>query len=215
MTRKHLVIFARMPQRGRVKRRLAAGIGDAAALAFYRGATGRLLRTMARDRRWTTHLAMTPDRAASGPRFWPVARALRRRQGQGDLGARMARPMRELPPGPVVIVGSDIPALAPRHVAAAFRALGGREAVFGPSDDGGYWLVGFRRSPCLPAALFRNVRWSTEHALADTLAGLPRRMRVAMLEMLEDIDDSAAYERWRTRSRRTVESRGSKGVQSN
>jgi glycosyltransferase A (GT-A) superfamily protein (DUF2064 family) len=104
-----------------------------------------------------------------------------------------------------VIVGSDIPALAPRHVAAAFRALGRHDAVFGPSDDGGYWLVGFRRSPCLPASLFRNVRWSTEHALADTLAGLPRRMRIATLEMLEDIDDSAAYERWRARSRRTLE----------
>jgi glycosyltransferase A (GT-A) superfamily protein (DUF2064 family) len=81
-------------------------------------------------------------------------------------------------------------------VAQAFAALGAHDAVFGPAGDGGYWLVGLRRRPRVPDP-FRGVRWSTPHALADTLANLRPRERVAMLERLEDIDDAASYRRWR------------------
>jgi glycosyltransferase A (GT-A) superfamily protein (DUF2064 family) len=100
-----------------------------------------------------------------------------------------------------VIVGSDIPELAPRHVAAAFRALGDHDAVIGPAPDGGYWLIGFRRRPRVPAGLFAGVRWSSAHALADTRASLPPRASVALLGTLEDVDDGASYERWRARLR--------------
>src|SRR6185437_3360264 len=118
-------------------------------------------------------------------------------QGGGDLGRRMARVFRLLPPGAAVIIGSDIPAIRPAHIAAAFRALGSYEAVFGPATDGGYWLVGLRRRPRVPRGLFKRVRWSSEHALADTRAGLPRQMSVALLETLEDVDDAGGYARWR------------------
>jgi len=194
--RRHLVVFLRAPQLGRVKSRLAAGIGALEALRFYRETSQRLLRAMTRDRRWQVHLALTPERAARRGRAWRV-RAARFGQGAGDLGARMERAVRRMPPGPVVIIGSDIPALRPTHVAAAFAALGTHHAVFGPAADGGYWLVGFRRRPRLPRPLFPRVRWSSSHALADTLAGLPRDMRVAFLATLEDVDDVAAYRRWR------------------
>jgi rSAM/selenodomain-associated transferase 1 len=196
----HLVVFLRAPRLGRVKSRLAAGIGAVAALGFYRRTSARLLRELTRDRRWRVHLALTPDGAARGKRPWPVA-ALRHAQGGGDLGRRMARVFATLPPGPAVIIGADIPAITPAHVAVAFRALGRSDAVFGPALDGGYWLVGLRRRPRLPRGLFEQVRWSSEHALADTLAGLPRAMSVAMLERLEDIDDVAAYRRWLSRRR--------------
>jgi rSAM/selenodomain-associated transferase 1 len=198
--RRHLVVFLRAPRLGRVKSRLAAGIGALAALRFYRETSERLLRQMARDRRWQLHLALTPDRDAHRARPWRVAVA-RFGQGGGDLGRRMESAFRRLPPGPVVIIGSDIPALAPAHVAAAFAVLGTHHAVFGPAADGGYWLVGFRRRPRLPRPLFPRVRWSSPYALADTLAGLPRELRVAFLETLDDVDDAAAYERWKMLSR--------------
>jgi uncharacterized protein len=197
---RHLVVFLRAPRLGRVKSRLAAGIGAVAALGFYRRTSARLLRVLTRDRRWRVHLALTPDSAAHGKRPWRVG-GLRRGQGGGDLGRRMARVFATLPPGPAVIIGADIPAIAPEHVVAAFRALGRSDAVFGPALDGGYWLVGLRRRPRLPRVLFERVRWSSEHALADTLAGLPRTLSVAMLERLEDIDDAAAYRRWLNRRR--------------
>ena len=100
----------------------------------------------------------------------------------------MRRAIAATPPGPVVLIGSDIPAIEPGHIAAAFRRLGTHDLVFGPAVDGGFWLVGARRRPRLPM-LFARVRWSTSHALADTLAGLPRGVTVGFVDTLEDIDD--------------------------
>jgi rSAM/selenodomain-associated transferase 1 len=198
----HLVIFARAPRRGAVKRRLAADIGDGPALAFYRRTLHDVTRRLGRDPRWQTWLAVTPDLAAKRPGLWPAVPEVRLiPQGQGDLGARMARPMTMLPPGPVIVVGTDIPDIAASHIADGFAALGSHEFVFGPAADGGYWLVGARRRPAMPRGIFRDVRWSTEHALADTLAGLPPKARVAMLGELDDVDDGAAWAAWRARRR--------------
>ena len=204
----HVVVFVKMPRLGQVKSRLAAGIGAPSALRFYRETTGRVLQALAHDPRWRTVVATTPPRARHG-RFWDCALS-RFDQGSGDLGHRMARAFRALPPGPAVIVGSDITALAPHHIAAAFRALGNHDAVIGPARDGGYWLIGLKRSRPLPAGLFARVRWSSPHALADTRATLPERCRVALLETLEDIDDRESYDRWRAaealKTRRRVSS---------
>jgi len=199
---RHLVVFLKAPRLGQVKSRLAADIGALAALRFYRENGTRLLRRLRRDRRWRLWLAVTP-RSALGARFWE-ARLPRLDQGRGDLGQRMGRMFRVLPPGPAVIVGSDIPDITADHVASAFDALGASDAVFGPAADGGYWLVGLRRSPRIPAGLFDRVRWSSARALADTQASLPRGFQIALLRKLEDIDDGAAYARWRARvSRRS------------
>jgi uncharacterized protein len=193
--RRHLVVFAKAPVLGRVKRRLAADIGPLAALRFQREAAAQLLRRVARDRRWRCWLALTPDCSVAGPRFWPI-RCERIRQGPGDLGRRMARPFARLS-GEVVLIGSDIPDIAASHIEAAFRLLGQNDLVFGPARDGGFWLVGGRR---LPRGLFARVRWSSPHALADTLRNVPRRLRVALTATLDDVDDGAAYRTWLRRS---------------
>jgi rSAM/selenodomain-associated transferase 1 len=192
---RHLVIFAKAPRLGAVKRRLAAGIGPVAALRFYRDNTARLLRRLSRDTRWRCWIALTPDRAVAGPRFWRVE-STRIAQGGGDLGRRMARPFACLPPGLVVIVGSDIPSIAPAHVMEGFRMLGQKDFVLGPATDGGYWLFGSRRRP-LPLGVFAGIRWSTEHALADTLASLPRHLSIGFVATLDDVDDQISFERWR------------------
>lgn len=201
-TQRHLVLFARAPMRGAVKRRLAADIGKDAALAFYRRTLHDVLWRLGRDPRWTTWLSVTPDSGALQPGLWPTVPGVHLiSQGAGDLGDRMARPLHLLPAGPVVIVGSDIPDVAPHHVRDAFAALGRHDVVFGPAADGGYWLVGAKRSRPVPRGLFENVRWSTEYALSDTVAGLPKTARVARLGELDDIDDGAAYHAWRARHR--------------
>ncbi len=198
--RGHLVVMARAPRLGAVKRRLARDLGDLAAWRFYRMTAGRLLRDLGADPRWRTWLALTPDRAArAGRGSWP-ARCTCVSQGPGDLGARMGRLLRTLPPGPVVIVGSDIPELRPTHVARAFRLLGDHDWVFGPAADGGYWLLGARRRRP-PRGTFADVRWSSAHALGDTLANL-KGARVAYLEMLDDVDTGEDLARLRTADRR-------------
>jgi rSAM/selenodomain-associated transferase 1 len=191
-----LIVFARAPRLGQVKRRLSTGIGASAALAFYRRTLATLLRRVASDPRWRTVLAVTPDRAAGAARVWPL-KLPRVRQGRGDLGVRMARSLGSVR-GSVCIVGADIPDLDASHVWRAFRALAAAEFVFGPAEDGGYWLIG-ARAP-LPYAPFARVRWSTAHALADTRANLKRR-RVALVDRLADVDDADAY-RARTSRRR-------------
>ncbi|WP_135468783.1 TIGR04282 family arsenosugar biosynthesis glycosyltransferase [Crenalkalicoccus roseus] len=177
-----LILFARAPRLGAVKRRLARGIGALAALRFYRTQLAALCRRLGRDRRWRTVLAVTPDHARAR---WP-APLPRLPQGRGDLGARMRRAL--FRHRRAVLVGSDIPGLGAEDIAAAFRALGRAEAVFGPAEDGGYWLVGL--GPRRPARPFAGVRWSTEHALADTLANF-RHRRVVLLRRLRDVDTAA------------------------
>jgi rSAM/selenodomain-associated transferase 1 len=176
-----VVVFCRAPRLGTVKRRLAAGIGARAALRFHAGILARTLRGLRRDRRFRTVVAVTPDRAR-GPWLQGVPTLP---QGAGDLEARMGRAFRRLPRRPVAIVGCDIPDFSPDDSARALHLLCGAEAVFGPAVDGGYWLVALagRR----PAAPFARVRWSTRHALADTLANF-RGRRVRLLRTLSDVD---------------------------
>ena len=193
MMRAQLILFARAPRLGGGKGRLARDIGALAALRFERAMLARLLRDLGDDRRWQLRLAVTPDRAVRHARHWRQG-IVTVGQGPGDLGTRMRRALAEAPPGPVALVGADIPALRARHVAAAFRLLGRHDLVFGPARDGGFWLVGMRRRSCLPP-LFARVRWSSPYALADTLAGLPRGVSVGFVETLEDVDDGAAYRR--------------------
>ena len=173
-----VIVFARAPRLGAVKRRQARGIGAMAALRFYRGQLAATLRA-ARDGRWRVELAVTPDHA---PARWPCGIA-RVPQGQGDLGVRMGRALARH--RRAVLVGCDIPGLARADIAAAFRALGRAQAVFGPAEDGGYWLVGL--GPRRPTRPFAEVRWSTAHALGDTLANFAGR-RVALLRTLRDVD---------------------------
>lgn len=191
-----LVMMVKLPVAGAVKTRLARDAGVAAAVRFYRTTMTETIRRLSVDPRWRLVLAVTPDASAGSP-VWPrnVARV---HQGAGHLGDRMQRIFDILPPGPVCIIGSDIPNIRADNVTHAFQALGEADAVFGPAGDGGYWLVGARRRP-RTLRFFNGVRWSSEHALRDTVANLSGKV-VAEVECLDDVDDGNDLRRWlRTR----------------
>ncbi|MEM7172253.1 MAG: TIGR04282 family arsenosugar biosynthesis glycosyltransferase [Pseudomonadota bacterium] len=193
----HLVIMARAPRLGMGKRRLARDIGALAAHKFYVRSTGGLLRRLGECPKWRLWLAVTPDKAArSKSGLWDF-RGRTIAQGQGDLGDRMGRLFKILPPGPAVIIGSDLPDIKSAQIVAAFRTLGHRDWVMGPALDGGYWLIGARRRPSLRLP-FAQVRWSSAHTLADTLVGMGGQT-VGYLETLDDVDDGASWRRWRDR----------------
>lgn len=194
---RHLLLFVKAPRLGAVKTRLAADIGVIGAWRFYRASVAAMLRRLGRDRRWRCSLCVTPDRFAHPGGPWPSS-APRLPQGRGDLGMRMGRAMRAMPPGPVIIIGGDIPEIEVGDIVLAFRELERRDMVFGPSSDGGYWLVGARRRP--RRELFRHVRWSSRHALADTLANLGPGCDAGLLRELDDIDNGDDYRRWRGRA---------------
>lgn len=182
-----VVVFARAPRLGTVKRRLARGIGDRAALRFHTAVLTALLRDLAACRRFDVVLAVTPDRARvrAPPRVRTIA------QGPGDLGQRMSRALGRY--RRCALMGCDIPQAGAPDVLAALLALGTADAVFGPATDGGYWLIAL--GPRRPADLFGRARWSTQHALADTLLQF-RRHRVGFIRTLSDVDTVADYRRY-------------------
>jgi len=197
-----LVILAKSPVLGRVKRRLSRDIGEVEALRFCRTCLAHTLLRLSRDPRWRCSLAIAPDRDVAARLSPSLGRLVRLPQGEGDLGQRMQRLFRGLPSGPVVIVGGDIPALRSGHIAEAFRRLGNSDAVFGRAPDGGYWLVGLKRVPKVPTP-FANVRWSSPHALADTLANLDGK-RIAYAATLSDVDAGSDLRRQRNLSGRLI-----------
>ncbi|HUS55932.1 MAG TPA: TIGR04282 family arsenosugar biosynthesis glycosyltransferase [Thermohalobaculum sp.] len=191
--RQTLVIFLKEPRPGRVKTRLGREIGMTAAAWWFRHQSARLIRRLGPDRRWRTVLAVSPDREGLASHIWPT-RLPRWPQGTGDLGDRMSRVLRGMPPGPVIIIGADIPGVMPAHVADGFRLLGRHDAVLGPAPDGGYWMIGLRRcGRAVPAGMFRSVRWSSPHALADTVASLAP-LDVGFGATLRDVDEASVLQ---------------------
>ena len=180
-------MMARAPVAGAVKTRLAAALGDAAAVALYRAFTEDLCAALAP--RHAMVLACTPGTA--DPFFAGLARRYGLTllaQGAGGLGARMRRvALTVLARAPrVVVIGSDAPTLPPAHVADAFRALETRRVVLGPSLDGGYYLLGLRAP--VPD-VFTRMPWGGAQVLARTLRRLAAAaVRPALLPCWYDVD---------------------------
>lgn len=190
--RPRLVIMLKVPRAGRVKTRLGKELGLTASAWWFRHQTARLLRRI-EDPRWETVLAVAPDREGISCRIWP-AHFPRVAQGGGDLGARMARLLHEMPAGPVCIIGGDIPDINRARIAEAFAALGTHDAVFGPATDGGYWLIGMKRVQAPHPEILKHVRWSSEHALHDSEESL-RVRSIAHVATLQDIDTAEDLKR--------------------
>ncbi|MEM7193261.1 MAG: DUF2064 domain-containing protein, partial [Pseudomonadota bacterium] len=88
------------------------------------------------------------------------------------------------------VMGGDIPGISQAHIAHAFKTLAANDVIFGPADDGGYWLVGAKHPKTLPRRTFQNVRWSTKHALADSMVSLHDK-RIGLIDVLFDVDTAA------------------------
>jgi rSAM/selenodomain-associated transferase 1 len=179
-----LVVFARAPERGRVKTRLAAALGDDAALSLYRAFLEDTCALAAQvcDR---GVLAVAGDSSSLQPLAARHGLHLTVQDG-ADLGARMEHAIaRELAHGPVCIIGSDAPSLPVSLVEAAFERLADHELVVGPSTDGGYWLIGATRAA---PELFSGVHWGTETVLEETLRRLEGR-RAALAPFWYDVDE--------------------------
>lgn len=183
-----LGLFARYPEPGHTKTRLAAAIGDEAAADLYACFVQDLLRrtcTLA-DEQW---LAMTPDTEPSREWFEQTRQSCGSStcqlqvQPDGSLGERMAWFFREAARrngGPVVLIGTDSPDLPSSRIRQAFQLLGKGEVdvVLGPAADGGYVLIGMTGDP---GSMFEEIRWSSSQTLLDTLAAVRRTGRKSLL----------------------------------
>jgi rSAM/selenodomain-associated transferase 1 len=187
-----VIVMVRAPLPGKTKTRLSRQIGSTEALRFYRAATSTVLRRLASDTRWQLAVAVTPDHHVRS-RFWPAG-VTRLSQGPGGLGERMRALLSGMRGRPIVLIGSDIPRIRAAHIAAALRKTTASNLVLGPADDGGYWLIAAHARP-LRRAIFDNVRWSTEFALADTVRNWAGP--VSLAAGLSDVDTLEDYLQWR------------------
>lgn len=191
-----IIVFARAPQPGLAKTRLIPLLGREGAAALHARLVEHTLATAKRAELTALELHGTP----AGDDFLGAC-ALRhgaalKVQVEGDLGARMCAALAaalEHYDG-ALLIGSDCPALEPEHLRGAARALAqGDDAVFAPTDDGGYALIGLSRCD---QRLFEGVPWSTDGVMAETrsrLRGLGWRWHE--LDTLWDVDHPADYAR--------------------
>jgi rSAM/selenodomain-associated transferase 1 len=194
--KKHLLVFARQPVLGRVKTRLAAGIGEVAALAVYQELlTITAAAVAAAAVPATVWLADAPVTAAELPE-WPGLPW--QPQAAGDLGQRMAGAFASAfaaGAAQVAIIGTDCPGLQAAHLTQAFALLADHDMVLGPTTDGGYYLLGMNE---LHLPLFAGKEWSTATVRAATLADAAQLgLRVALLPELADVDNEADLRAWR------------------
>jgi rSAM/selenodomain-associated transferase 1 len=183
-----LIIFARAPELGAVKTRIAAMLGERRALEIYRELAEGVVEGV-RDAAASIVVAYTPAGAGSLLSDW-LGSALRYEpQSGGDLGDRMSAAIaRRLAEGAtrVIVIGTDCPELNAATVAAALATLDTADVVFGPALDGGYYLIGMRR---LHDILFRGIPWSSDQTLAVSLErAAAAGLRAALLPLMRDID---------------------------
>ncbi|MCI1187706.1 TIGR04282 family arsenosugar biosynthesis glycosyltransferase [Hymenobacter sp. DH14] len=194
----HLLVFARVPALGRVKSRLAAGVGQPAALAVYRELLAitntSIVEAGVPATVWLADTAAAEPTAAEA-REWAAHAACC--QPEGDLGERMTAAFAAAfaaGAGRVAIIGTDCPGLRASHLTEAFAALETADVVLGPATDGGYYLLGLREPR---PELFQNKTWSTDSVLADTLADAQRLgLRAALLPELRDVDTAQDLAAW-------------------
>jgi rSAM/selenodomain-associated transferase 1 len=187
-----LIVMIKNPILGRVKTRLAKDIGDTQALAIYKVLLERTL-SLARAWQGRSHIFFTDFIDTSLVGDDQIFNYL---QTEGDLGDRLiAASMRvfdQYPDVPQLIIGSDCYDLTLDHLEQAFQILSDNDFVLGPSEDGGYYLIGMR---AFSPFIFQGISWSTSTVAAESIAIMETFQKsYQKLSPLLDIDDLNALQ---------------------
>jgi uncharacterized protein len=196
-----LLVFLKYPEPGRVKTRLAEELGDEAAAALYRTWIGIVLRSVQPVRGTACVVGYFDGATADRFAVWDGYVDEWREQPPGDLGVRLATGFEwgHRRGGPVVAIGTDCLDLTARHVESALELLRECDAVFGPTTDGGYYLVGTRTH--VPG-FFDGIRWSSPHTLGDHLERCRALgLRAPVMDELADIDAAADWRAYEARGK--------------
>ena len=196
--KKALLIFAKRPVPGMVKTRLVPAISPEQAADLYRCMLGDIMAKVQSNPRFDSYLFyLETNGACDYFGIYAPGITLLPQKGK-DLGEKMAEAFHAVFSrgyATAIIVGSDAPDLPLHYIEAAFDRLERREceAVFGPCEDGGYYLLGMRM---LNTALFRDVPWSSNEVLAVSLERAREAgIKVSLLPVWHDVDEAADLER--------------------
>ncbi len=181
-----LIVFARLPEQGKVKTRLAATLGAKKALAIYKN----LLEST---------LAAAFKRKAQTKTYWSAQSNNTIHHQIGiDLGERMYNCLTEeiTPDTYICLIGTDTPQLSTLIIDKAFTILKEKDVVFGPAQDGGYYLIGFKKN--IPQELFLDKNWSHPKVLEEAISTCTQTLQlsVGLLPTLMDIDTAEDYALW-------------------
>ena len=186
-----LIVFIKNPVKGKVKTRLAQTMGDDKALEIYHQLL-QITQTEANLCNTTRYLFYSD--AINQSDDWSNQHYLKHIQIGDDLGERMLHAFEfvfKLGHSKAVIIGSDCPSLKAELLNTAIEQLNHNEVVIGPSEDGGYYLLGMNK---LLPALFENMPWSQPHLLAQSLTLLKKhQINYHLLPTLNDIDTEADW----------------------
>ena len=185
-----ILLFVKAPLRGQVKSRLAAVLGQDAALELYRNFVLDILASIEKSGVPCIICYHPPD-SGEIVMNWLGGRLQCLPQEGRDLGERMERAFRRAfseGASRAVLVGSDIPDLPPKLLNDALASLLENGAVIGPAKDGGYYLIGFRSETFLPD-IFLGIAWSTDTVFSRTLQIFERaHHKVSLLPPWRDVD---------------------------
>ncbi|MDC0074469.1 TIGR04282 family arsenosugar biosynthesis glycosyltransferase [Alphaproteobacteria bacterium] len=193
-----LILFAKNPVYGYAKTRLAKEIGFSEANRFYRSLLNDNLRIL-NNNRWNCWLALSTRNYSRNKKniFSQFEKNwITFPQISGDISEKMIHAIDRFHFGNIVLVGSDIPNIKQEYICSAFIKLKSHEVVFGPSSDGGFWLIGINRHYFLNKINLRNIfasiRWSTRHTLGDILINC-KKSKVSFIKKMTDIDNIQSY----------------------
>ncbi len=189
MSRNLYGIMIKYPEPGRVKTRLAEGIGDQRAAEIYRQIVEMIMsKTEPHDQKYERIVLYDPPERLPDFRQWLPGNHLLLQQG-ADVGKRMHNATIDLfdrGADRAVLTGADIPALDSGIISCAFDALDHADIVIGPAADGGYYLIGMKRPH---KELFEGIAWSTETVYEQTTGKISKmRLTFVCTAMLSDID---------------------------
>ncbi len=183
-------MFVKAPVKGRIKSRLAAAIGEDAALELYQRFVSDTI-AAARTLAVPWRICFYPPDAGTTVRAWLGNDYVYMPQEGNELGERMAQAFAQVfheGYDRAVLIGSDIPELSAAVLHEAITALDKNDAVLGPAADGGYYLIGSTAKAFLPS-VFQDMTWSTGTVCDETFGRLKRCCRrTHLLPKLHDID---------------------------
>lgn len=185
-----ILLFVKAPLRGQVKSRLAAVLGQDAALELYRNFVLDILASIETSG-IPFRICYHPPDGGETVKKWLGGHLQYMAQEGNDLGERMERAFRRaFSEGATraVLIGSDIPDLPPKLLNDSLASLSENGAVIGPAQDGGYYLIGFRSETFFPD-IFHGIAWGTDTVFRKTLQIFERaHQKVFLLPAWRDMD---------------------------
>ncbi len=192
---KALIVFAKAPRLGKVKTRLAVGLGEEAALRVYRQLAEGIwakLRVAQKQGAFSLWLCFDPPEMKSEIRSWLEGADRYLPQISGNLGCRLASALNTaFSEGhqKVAVIGTDAPATTPERILEAFSMLGRGRIVLGPSLDGGFYLMALADPRPDLGNLLEEIPWSSPDTLAALGGGVRcLDLRFELLPYARDID---------------------------